>query len=291
MEERFEKAISKPPPAPLSLPETAQFFFQHLPRHSRGGPHVAADEAWERKTALRNSIHDAYLSALARLPFNGPDGSQTMPSLLPALLAGGHCFGPLADGASNIIVNTVWIHAASSPDRFTAADNVVDVVYLDHIKLGSFLGLTLLDAVADRDRDYHAAAVAARHPNCEAFAAFARSGVATSPAVTQLLANGSGVLSTEDIERLSALLVPHSAPRLQDYPAPESKQLNLEREERIRRWQAWRRKVANMAIDHWNRTIGVSLCIQLFTSAYALLFLDHCANRHCYVPNLFLQGT
>jgi hypothetical protein len=99
------------------------------------------------------------------------------------------------------------------------------------------------------------------------------------------------VLSTEDIERLSALLVPHSAPRLQDYPAPESKQLNLEREERIRRWQAWRRKVANMAIDHWNRTIGVSLCIQLFTSAYALLFLDHCANRHCYVPNLFLQGT
>ncbi|XP_071680087.1 uncharacterized protein [Lolium perenne] len=261
LEARWAKAISSPSLSnkrpPLALPEAAQFFFRHLPRHTRGGPGVAHDEAWERKTALRNTIHDAYLRALARLPFNGPDGaSKTMPSLLPALLAGGHCFGPLPDGASNVIVNTVWLHAASPPGRFAAADTVVDVVSLDHIKLGSFLGLTRVLLLDDRGRDYHAAAVAARHPNCEAFAAFAQSGVATSPAVTQLLANSSGVLSTEDIERLSALLVPHSAPRLQACLVPESKQLNVEREERIRSWQSWRRKVANMAIDHWNRTIG-----------------------------------
>jgi hypothetical protein len=173
MEARWAKAISstslsKRPP--LALPETARFFFQHLPCHTRGGPGVAPNEAWERKTALRDTIHDAYLRALARLPFNGPEGATAMPSLLPALLAGGHCFGPLPDGASNVIVNTVWLHAASAPDRFAAAaaDIDVDVVSLHHIKLGSFLGLTrvlLPDDAAGRYRDYRAAAVAARHPN------------------------------------------------------------------------------------------------------------------------------
>ncbi|KAM0913298.1 hypothetical protein ACQ4PT_012245 [Festuca glaucescens] len=147
MEARWAKATSsaslsnKRPP--LALPEAAQFFFGHLPRRTRGGPGVAPDEAWERKTAVRNTIEDAYLRALARLPFNGPDGAPTMPSLLPALLAGGHCFGPLPDGASNVIVNTVWLHAVSAPGRFAAADTVVDVVNLDLIKLGSFLGVTL----------------------------------------------------------------------------------------------------------------------------------------------------
>jgi hypothetical protein len=238
-----------------------------------------------------------------------------MPSLLPALLAGGHCFGPLPDGASNVIVNTVWLHAASAPDRFAAAaaDIDVDVVSLHHIKLGSFLGLTrvlLPDDAAGRYRDYRAAAVAARHPNCEAFAALAQSGVATSPAVTELLAgSSSGLLSTEDIERLSALLVPHSAPPLQACLAPESK-LNLEREERIRSWHAWRRKLANMAIDHWNRTIGVRTSVSLskhysfflrglskhysHLHIYALYFLvgGATSNRHSYVcAKLLLQGT
>jgi hypothetical protein len=298
LEARWAKAISSPSLSnkrpPLALPEAAQFFFRHLPRRTRGGPGVAPDEAWERKTAMRNTIHDAYLRALARLPFNGPDGAPTMPSLLPALLAGGHSFGPLPDGASNVIVNTVWLHAASLPGRFAAADTVVDVVNLDLIKLGSFLGVTCLlldDAAADRDRDYHAAAVAARHPNCEAFAAFAQSGVATSPAVTELLAGSSGLLSTEDIERLSALLVPHSAPPLDDCVVAES-ELNVEREERIRRWQAWRRKVANMAIDHWNSTIGVSFFIHncicsfifLVTLVLILIVMLLCSK-------LLLQGT
>ncbi|CAM0907945.1 unnamed protein product [Alopecurus aequalis] len=267
MEARVAKATSgtsfskPPPPAPLSsLPETARFFFEHLPRHSRGGPGVAADEAWERKTALRNSIHDAYLRALARLPFNGP---PTMPSLLPALLAGGHCFGPLADGASNVIVNTVWMNAASSPARFAAAavDTVLDVVDLHHIKMGSFLGLTRVPRLDDDDRgyDYYYAAIAARHPNCEAFAAFApgaEPGFGHRRVRTCSEPRRGALLSHQDIERLSALLVPSRGdPPLDACLVPQSK-LNAEREERVRSWQAWRRKFANMAIDHWSRTIG-----------------------------------
>ncbi|XP_037456087.1 uncharacterized protein LOC119326557 [Triticum dicoccoides] len=260
MEARVAKATSatsftKPPP--LALPKTAQFFFRHLPRHSRGGASVVPHEEWVRKTALRDSIHDAYLRALARLPFNGPRGVPTVPSLLPALLAGGHCFGPLSDGASNVIVNTVWLYAASPPARFSAVDAVVDVVDIDDIKQRSFLGLNRVHHDVDRNYDYYyAAAAAAGHPNCEAFAAFAQSGVATSPAVTELLAGGSSAhLSAEDVERLAVLLVRPSAPPLDSCQVLEP-QFPAEREEYIRAGQRWRRKLANMAIQHWNRTIG-----------------------------------
>ncbi|XBH61738.1 hypothetical protein VPH35_116131 [Triticum aestivum] len=261
MEARAAKAtsatsFSKSPP--LALPKTAQFFLRHLPRHSRGGASVVPHVEWVRKTALRDSIHDAYLRALARLPFNGPHGVPTAPSLLPALLAGGHCFGPLSDGASNVIVNTVWLYAASPPARFAAGDAVVDVVDIDDIKQRSFLGLNRVVHDVDRNYDYYyAAAAAAKHPNCEAFAAFAQSGVATSPAVTELLAGGSSAhLSAEDIERLAVLLVRPSAPPLDSCLVPEP-QFPAEREEYMIAGQRWRRKLANMAIQHWNRTIGL----------------------------------
>ncbi|XP_044979098.1 uncharacterized protein LOC123446588 [Hordeum vulgare subsp. vulgare] len=248
-------SFSKPPP--LALPKTAQFFLRHLPNRSRGGASVVPHVEWERKTDLRDSIHDAYLRALARLPFNAPHGVPTVPALLPALLAGGYCFGPLSDGASNVIVNTVWLFAASSPARFAAVDTVVDVVDINDIEHGSFLGLNRVVHDVGRNYDYyHAAAVAAKHPNCEAFAAFAQSGVATSPAVTELLAGGSSAnLSAEDIERLAVLLVRPSTPPLDSCLVLESK-FTAEREEYMRARQEWKRKLANMAIQHWNRTIG-----------------------------------
>lgn len=292
MEARVAKAtsaasFSKPPP--LALPKTAQFFLRHLPNHSRGGASVVPHVEWVRKTALRDSIHDAYLRALSRLPFNGPHGVPTVPSLLPALLAGGHCFGPLSDGASNVIVNTVWLYAASPPARFAAVDTVVDVVDIDDIKHRSFLGLNRVVHDVDRNYDYyHAAAVAAKHPNCEAFAAFAQSGVATSPAVTELLAGGSSAhLSAADIERLAVLLVRPSAPPLDSCLVLEP-QFPAEREEYMRAGQRWRRKLANMAIQHWNRTIGVSLFIQYNQIFIRLLYLVLIVNSSLLCTNFFL---
>lgn len=281
---------------PLELPETAQFFFRHLPRRSRGGAGLAAHVEWERKTALRNTIRDAYLRALARLPFNGPDGgAPTVPSLLPALLAGGYCFGPLPDAASNIIVNTVWMRAASPTSRFApaaAATVVEDFADLDEIEQGSFVGLMRLLPLDDADRNYdyyYTAAVAAKHPNCEAFAAFTQSGLATSPVVADLLA-GSGeriLISAEDIERLSALLVPPSTPPLHaclNVPEPNFKEKHM----RIK--QQWSHNLADLAIRYWNRTIGVSFFLthSLINHQCVLFLGSDYANRYCYAPNLFL---
>ncbi|RLM69651.1 uncharacterized protein C2845_PM17G06890 [Panicum miliaceum] len=58
------------------------------------------------KMHLLETIHAAYIKALARLP-----SSAWSARLLHALLVAGHCYGPL-DCVSNVILNTIWYSIA-----------------------------------------------------------------------------------------------------------------------------------------------------------------------------------
>ncbi|KAL6844350.1 hypothetical protein ACP4OV_026023 [Aristida adscensionis] len=229
------------------------------------------------------AIQDAYLRALARLPFNNaPGGEPAMPSLMPALLAAGHCFGPLPDLAYNVIVNTVWIHAASAADRFAAAADEVDAVKLDDIRGDSLAGLLALadhddggGGAGETDR-YRAAAAIARHPNPEAFVQFVRSGVATSPAVVELLA-GTSRFSTKDIRRLSALLVPQPASPLYPPPPRRKSKYRVAMEEHMPSYREWCRELAAMAMRRLADIAGgPELVLHVFCTSTNISVGTHC---------------
>ncbi|CAO2181353.1 unnamed protein product [Urochloa humidicola] len=60
------------------------------------------------KLCLLDTIHAVYIKALAMVP------TSRCPRFLRALLAAGHCYGPM-DPVSNIIVNSAWYDMAAFP--------------------------------------------------------------------------------------------------------------------------------------------------------------------------------
>ncbi|KAF8643603.1 hypothetical protein HU200_066657 [Digitaria exilis] len=90
------------------------------------------------KLHLLDRIHDFYITALAIMPKS--------PSLLRALLVAGHCYGPL-DPLSNIIINSIWYHAAF-PLAQDAADQlpegILDTRLLARVESRSLDGLVSL---------------------------------------------------------------------------------------------------------------------------------------------------
>ncbi|KAK1692289.1 hypothetical protein QYE76_008986 [Lolium multiflorum] len=122
------------------------------------------------RRALLDKVHRHYLRALARLPRLELRGRYHR-----ALLAGGGCYGPLDDPASNVVLNIVWYDATSPPARRDGEEEPVDMIGADALARAasrsvygilSFLctrfdGLSEHDAVRcllDADADVQAAA-------------------------------------------------------------------------------------------------------------------------------------
>ena len=114
--------------------------------HGRGddvcGKAVAFQHRRSLRRALLDTIHGFYLRALARLPA----GSKYHRSLLDA----GHCYGPMDDPVSNILINTVWYEAAAfrpttdevldMDDAAAAAQRLLRIAARSLYGLLSFLG-------------------------------------------------------------------------------------------------------------------------------------------------------
>uniref|UniRef100_A0ACD5ZNY0 Uncharacterized protein n=1 Tax=Avena sativa TaxID=4498 RepID=A0ACD5ZNY0_AVESA len=189
------------------------------------------------RRALLDKVHRHNLRALARLPRR-----ELRRRYHRALLAGGGCYGPLDDPASNVVLNIVWYDATSPPARRDGAEEAVDMIGTDALGRAanrsvygilSFLctrydGLSEHDAVRcllDADADVHAAARDAERRGHrqragttlqEAYAAAATAAGhpdanAQAAFLAQALALENPLESPEDVLRLAELLSP--APR------------------------------------------------------------------------------
>ncbi|KAI4979482.1 hypothetical protein ZWY2020_016235 [Hordeum vulgare] len=97
---------------------------------------------------LQDTIHGYYyLTALARLPAG--------PGLHRSLVRAGHCYGPL-DPVSNIIVNTVWHHAAFPP-CMKLEQNVIGTRSLHRVENRSLYGLVSFLCTRYHGFDFHEA--------------------------------------------------------------------------------------------------------------------------------------
>nr|CAB3498539.1 unnamed protein product [Digitaria exilis] len=63
------------------------------------------------KSTLIHKIYESYLKALALLPTDGLRKSYHR-----GLLKAGHCYGPLTDPVSNIVLNTLWYNVMFPPE-------------------------------------------------------------------------------------------------------------------------------------------------------------------------------
>ncbi|KAM3196085.1 hypothetical protein ACQJBY_071982 [Aegilops geniculata] len=190
------------------------------------------------KGTLQDAVHGFYLQALARLP-----AGELRSRFHRSLLVAGNCYGPL-DPVSNIIINTIWYDAAFPPTAKLEVD-VIGTMILHRMENCSLFGLVsflctrhhhidfnqaircLLQAngnllQADRrldagfrrefttglEKSFLAAAKAAYHPNPDAQAKLLHS--CPSQQISRLL-QGTGQLSSEDVQCLARLLCPEAA--------------------------------------------------------------------------------
>ncbi|KAM0927332.1 hypothetical protein ACQ4PT_002812 [Festuca glaucescens] len=186
------------------------------------------------KGTLQDAIHGFYLKAIARLP-----AGELRSRFHRSLLVAGHCYRPL-DPVSNIIINTIWYDAAFPPTVKLEVD-VIGTMIVHRMENRSLFGLlsflstryrhidfnqaircllqadgNLLladhrldaEATADLEKAFFAAAKAAYHPNPDAQAKVLHS--CPSQQISMLL-QGSGQLSSEDVQCLARLLCPEAA--------------------------------------------------------------------------------
>jgi hypothetical protein len=189
---------------------------------------------------LHDAIHAFYLQALACLPVG-----ELRSRLHRSLLRAGYCYGPF-DPVSNIIINTIWYDAAFPPAKTLDLD-IIGTESLHRMENRSVYGLAsffctryhfftfqqavrcLLEAdanlvAADINFDsavsllgcgpntsvkdgFLAAAKAACHPNPDAQVKLLTSCKAMLGSAMSLL-QGSKKLSSQDVQRLAALLCP-----------------------------------------------------------------------------------
>ncbi|XP_062200273.1 uncharacterized protein LOC133902959 [Phragmites australis] len=186
---------------------------------------------------LLDMIHRIYLRAIAGLPRDALRVRHHR-----GLLKAGHCFGPMDDPVSNILLNTIWYDTAFPPQQEFLVDmlctrSLARVQARSAAGLISFLGtrfpdlsrhdaiVFLLQADANLDKAisraqreghdasgsleeaYRVAALQAWHPDQEALAEFALSTVPmVPPAVLSHLRTRDRSLSGEDVEAISASL-------------------------------------------------------------------------------------
>ncbi|CAM0883822.1 unnamed protein product [Alopecurus aequalis] len=201
------------------------------------------------RRSLQGQIRCYYLDAISRLPT-----ADLNTTLARGLLVAGHCYGPLHP-VDNILLNSIWYSAAfplRPEDRIDAAvinrtiiirlvQRSLDglVASLRHHCPGlseddalwhlSLSGADLRAAVASArgaapsllrltESEAEAAAKAARHPKPAAFALFASSVIPSVQRDAVSLLNNNRRLSSADILRLSAMLLPSPLPY--DLPHP-----------------------------------------------------------------------
>ncbi|KAL6589794.1 hypothetical protein ACP70R_050230 [Stipagrostis hirtigluma subsp. patula] len=238
---RAEAASSSSSSPPLSSSRTAH--------GEKPDPRRRTRDAGALRPMLLGLIRGHYLDAISRLPT-----AELSSTLARGLLVGGHCYGPLHP-VHNIIINSVW-YAAAFP--FRAGDSIDASVItrqcLSRVAQRSLDGLVAslryhCPSLSHEDALWHlclsgadlhgaaasargavpfgrtellqadlfqAAAKEARHPEPAAIALFATS-VLPSHALSLLA--GKRSLSSPDILRLSAMLVPDELPSSRASPS------------------------------------------------------------------------
>jgi hypothetical protein len=186
------------------------------------------------RSILLDRIHGFYIDALARLP---TDGLQRR--LHRSLLKAGHCYGPMEDPISNIILNTIWYDTVFPVEEEFEADAILsssliriacrslyglvafisthfdnlsdlDVLWyllLANANLGRAITILQQDGhilIGDHRKAYKAAAKAGWHPIPDAQVEFAVSTVL--PKEQSLLLQADGTLSSGDVELISQFL-------------------------------------------------------------------------------------
>ncbi|CAL4959177.1 unnamed protein product [Urochloa decumbens] len=192
------------------------------------------------KLCLLDAIYALYIRALAVMPRGAPSGRR----LLRALLAAGHCYGPM-DPVSNIILSSAWYAAAAFPHAPDDADGFLDTEPMSRMGLRSLDGLVamLCDTGTGCCRSEHealeylntwdcdlsrssrlvvpttafaAAAEAAKHPHHAAFGSFLMSLASQEHKLSRmrclLTAGGGNGISGANWDELNAILVQESEP-------------------------------------------------------------------------------
>ncbi|CAN6305868.1 unnamed protein product [Urochloa humidicola] len=188
---------------------------------------------------LLDMIHRVYLKAIARFPRVALRVRHHR-----GLLKAGHCFGPMDDPVSNILLNAIWYDTAFPPQEEFLADMLLtrslariqarsaaglinflcirfpDLSRHDAIAFLLEAGANLQEALSRAQREghdasgslkeaYRVAALAAWHPDPEALAEFTLSTVPMvppAPAVMSHLRNNAHSLTEEEIQSISASL-------------------------------------------------------------------------------------
>jgi hypothetical protein len=186
------------------------------------------------RSILLDRIHGFYIEALARLPTDGLQRRHHR-----GLLKAGHCYGPMEDPVSNIILNTIWYGTVfpveeefeagailSSSLIRIACRSLYGLVAFIHTHFNTLSDLDVLwylllananlgravillqqeghTLTGDRREAYKAAAKAGWHPVPDAQVEFAVSTVL--PEEQSLLLQADGTLSSRDVELISQFL-------------------------------------------------------------------------------------
>lgn len=178
------------------------------------------------KMRLHGMIHALYLKAFTVLP------SNVSRRLVRYILFAGHCYGPLGDPVSNIIVNSIWhsivFPLPSSADSESQAYDILDPLSMLRVEVRSLKGLVALLRAANSDcsmqramellcssschlsqemHGFTTAAEAAQHPQHAALGSFLSSLTPdTLYNLQTLLSTTNGTLSSESLHRVECIL-------------------------------------------------------------------------------------
>ncbi|GJN13561.1 hypothetical protein PR202_gb00278 [Eleusine coracana subsp. coracana] len=198
------------------------------------------------KGTLQDAIHGFYVTALARLP-----ASELRSRFHRSLLAAGHCYA--FDPVSNIIINTIWYDAVSSPPTVKLELDMVSTLNLTGSRTVPYGCLPLTDddlknymdrqlppdvsrslglmdnsiqgvrGVNSVEKAFLAAATAACHPKPEAQVKLFTLCMSLTENLASLL-RGFDQISSEEVHLLAKLLSPESPsskPQLRPFPFSE----------------------------------------------------------------------
>lgn len=179
------------------------------------------------KMRLHGTIHAIYLKVFTMLP------SDVSCRLVRYILFAGHCYGPLGDPVSNIIVNSIWhsivFPLPSSADSESQAYDILDTLSMLRVEVRSLKGLVALVQAANTDcsmqramehlcsscchlsqemHGFTTAAEAAQHPQHAALGSFLSSLMPdTLDNLQTLLSTTNGTLSSESLHRVECILI------------------------------------------------------------------------------------